>query len=171
MMPRRTPELRETRAGGALALAPDNFPRWFLIGAGSLILFSLLSVAVIRLTGNGPDQKASAAQTGRGGEQRPLRFEDRSDGGIAITDARTGELVSVLRGEQGFVRGALRALVRERRMREIGTSEAFQLIARPDGGLTLFDPATGRRVDLESFGPTNAQSFARLMGDRQPEAR
>jgi len=29
--------------------------------------------------------------------------------------------------------------------------------------LTLVDPGTGRRVDLESFGPTNAAVFARLM--------
>jgi hypothetical protein len=34
---------------------------------------------------------------------------------------------------------------------------------RTDGGLTLYDPATQQRVDLEAFGPTNADNFARLL--------
>ncbi|MBC7781542.1 MAG: photosynthetic complex assembly protein PuhC, partial [Proteobacteria bacterium] len=37
------------------------------------------------------------------------------------------------------------------------------LIGRADGRLTLADPATGQRIDLESFGPTNAAVFARLI--------
>jgi hypothetical protein len=39
----------------------------------------------------------------------------------------------------------------------------FELIYRADGRLTLSDTATGRMVDLESFGPTNAGSFYRLL--------
>jgi len=142
----------------AVAAAPDSFPRWFLLGAGGLVLFSLISVALVRITGNGPDQRAAAPAL-----ERPLRFEDRSDGGISVVDGRSGELVTVLRGEQGFVRGALRALARERRARDLGSQQPFELIARSDGRLTLSDPATGQRIDLESFGPTNAGAFARLL--------
>ena len=92
-----------------------------------------------------------------------MRFEDRPDGSIAITDARTGETVTSVQGEQGFVRGALRALTRERKARGLGPEQAFQLMVRTDGGLTLYDPATSQRVDLEAFGPTNADNFARLL--------
>jgi len=140
--------------------APDSFPRWFLVGAGALVLFSLISVALVRLTGNGPDQRR-AVETG--GIERPLRFEDRPDGSIAVVDGRTGEQVSAFQGEQGFLRGALRALSRERRARGLGSEQPFQLIARPDGRLTLVDPVTEQRIDLESFGPTNAGTFARLL--------
>ena len=42
-------------------------------------------------------------------------------------------------------------------------SSRFGLIGRADGRLTLEDPATGRRVDLESFGPTNAAVFAQIL--------
>jgi hypothetical protein len=42
------------------------------------------------------------------------------------------------------------------------------LIARPDGRLTLVDPVTDQRIDLESFGPTNAGKFATLL---EPTAR
>jgi hypothetical protein len=37
------------------------------------------------------------------------------------------------------------------------------MIGRADGKLTLEDPGTGRRVDLGSFGPTNAAVFAQIM--------
>jgi len=35
-------------------------------------------------------------------------------------------------------------------------------VARTDGRITLMDPATGQRIDLESFGPTNTAEFARF---------
>jgi putative photosynthetic complex assembly protein len=140
------------------AVAPDTFPRWVLLCAGGILAFSLIAVGLVRITGNGPDQLAAAVIT-----ERFLRFEDSPDGGVAVTDGSTGQLVTVLRGEQGFVRGALRALTRERASRGIGAQPPFQLIARTDNRLTLFDPVTGHRVDLESFGPANAGVFARLL--------
>jgi hypothetical protein len=42
------------------------------------------------------------------------------------------------------------------------TSASSGAVAR----LTLADPATGERVDLESFGPTNAAAFAQLLTAR-----
>jgi putative photosynthetic complex assembly protein len=140
------------------ALAPDSFPRWVLMCAGGILAFSLISVGLVRITGNGPDQRAAAITV-----ERSLRFEDRSDGGVAVIDGSSGALLTVLQGEQGFVRGALRALSRERHARGLGSQQPFQLIARSDGRLTLLDPATGERIDLESFGPTNAGAFARLL--------
>jgi putative photosynthetic complex assembly protein len=137
---------------------PDTFPRWVLMCAGGVIAFTLISVGMVRLTGNGPDQRAAAATL-----ERQLRFEDRPDGSIAVIDGRTGEPVASVQGEQGFVRGALRALARERKARGLGSEQPFQLMVRSDGGLTLYDPATSQRVDLESFGPTNAGNFARLL--------
>ena len=44
-----------------------------------------------------------------------------------------------------------------------------ELIGRADGRLTLEDPTTGRRVDLESFGPTNAGVFAQLLVARNQD--
>lgn len=149
--------VRRTASG---ELAPDSFPRWFLLGAAALVLFSLASVGLVRLTGNGPDQRRAAEPST---VERPLRFEDRPDGSIAVVDGRTGALVASVQGEQGFLRGALRALSRERRARGLGPEQPFQLIARPDGRLTLVDPVTDQRIDLESFGPDNAGKFASLL--------
>jgi putative photosynthetic complex assembly protein len=141
----------------------DTFPRWVLMCAGGVIAFSLISVGIVRLTGNGPDQRPAAST-----QERELRFEDRPDGSIAVIDGRTGEAVANVQGEQGFVRGALRALARERKVRGLGAEQAFQLMVRTDGGLTLYDPATSQRVDLEAFGPSNAENFARLLKNPPP---
>ena len=156
---------RTDSRGAAGPRAPDSFPRWVLLCAGGLIVFSLASVALIRATGNGPSFVPADSTV-----QRPLRFEDRPDGSIAVVDAGTGQTIARLQGEQGFVRGALRALARERRSREMGPEVPFRLIAQSDGRLTLLDPATGHRVDLESFGPTNSGEFARLLTLNVPAA-
>jgi len=94
--------------------------------------------------------------------QRSLHFQDRPNGDIGVVDAASGQEVALFSGEQGFVRGALRALVRERVRRGIGPEQAFELVGHVDGRLTLRDPATGTRIALESFGPSNAAVFARL---------
>lgn len=141
--------------------APDHFPQWVLYCAAGILAFSLISVGLVRITGNGPDQRAAAATL-----QRSLVFQDQKDGGVRVEDGVTGETLTVLQGEQGFVRGALRALTRERYSRGIGSAAPFELIAREDGRVTLWDPSTGQRVDLESFGPSNVAEFARFLAMR-----
>jgi putative photosynthetic complex assembly protein len=133
---------------------PDTFPRWVLWCVACLLAFTLASVALVRITGNGPDQLAAATIT-----ERLLRFEDRAGGGVAVIDGTTGQLLTTVTGEQGFFRGAIRALARDRIARKIGPEQPFKLISREGGSLTLFDPVSGQRIDLESFGPTNAAVF------------
>ena len=91
-----------------------------------------------------------------------LRFEDRPDGSIAVIDYKTGKQIDAVQGSAGFVRGTLRGLAQERKRRGLDSGPPFELIYRADGRLTLSDTATGRLVDLESFGPNNAGTFFRL---------
>lgn len=109
-----------------------------------------------------------AVDPARDGERpvavRELRFADRSDGAIVITDARTGREVEVLApGSEGFVRGAMRGLVRERRREAIGAQPPFRLSAWPDGRMTIEDTATRQVVELTAFGRTNAEAFLKLL--------
>ncbi len=138
---------------------PDGgVPRGPLIAIGVLVLATLLAVSAVRLSGmqiRQPDAQPAVT--------RLLHFQDRADGAVTVVDAREKREVVVLTGEQGFLRGALRALTRERSKRGLGPEQPFELIGRADGRLTLVDPATGERIDLESFGPTNAGVFARLL--------
>ena len=138
-------------------LAP--FPRGPLLGAMLLVVTALVAVAIVRLTGIGAAHTADAPAV----LVRDFRFEDRPDGSISVIDAADGRQVEIVTGANGFLRGTLRGLARERKRQGIGPEEPFRLIAHVDGRLTLVDPATGRRVDLESFGPTNAAVFYRLL--------
>ena len=143
--------------------APGTMPRGPLWLIGALLLAALAGVAGVRLSGTEIREPDAATVA-----QRSLRFEDRRDGSVAVLDARSGRQIESIHGEAGFLRGTLRAMARERRKQGLGAEPAFELIARADGRLTLSDPATGERIDLESFGPTNAGVFARLL-DAQPQ--
>ena len=142
--------------------APGNaIPRGVLMAMAALVLATLVGVSAVRLSGiniRAPDAAALA--------QRSLRFEDRADGSVAVIDAASGQEIERVQGEAGFLRGALRALARERRLQGLGSAAPFELIRRTDDRLTLLDPATAARIDLESFGPTNAATFARLLAHR-----
>lgn len=146
--------------------APAPLPRVPMLALAALVLISLISVAAVRWSGmsvHTPDAPPVAT--------RLLRFEDRPDGSVAVLDAVSGRQFHAIQGEAGFLRGALRAMARERRKQGLGSAPAFELIARADGRLTLSDPATGERVDLESFGPTNAGAFAQLLTAQPVAAR
>lgn len=91
--------------------------------------------------------------------ERSLVFIDTPEGHISARDFSDGTEVALLEGEQGFVRGTLRALTRDRKARGIGPEAPFLVVAHTDGRLTLKDPSTSQRIDLESFGPTNSAIF------------
>jgi putative photosynthetic complex assembly protein len=136
----------------------NPLPRGLLIAMISLVLVSLAGVSAVRLSGveiRSPDAGTVVS--------RSLRFADLPDGGISVVDAKSGEEVQRVQGEGGFLRGALRVMSRERRMRGLGPEAPFELLGRADGRLTLVDPATAVRIDLESFGPTNAGAFVGLL--------
>ena len=135
-----------------------RIPRAPLLGGAALVAAALVAVAAVRLSGVDISSRSTAPVVA----ERQLHFVDRPDGGIEVHEGgRRLDLVPA--GQYGFLRGALRALVRERRLAGAGADQPFRLQAHADGRLTLDDPATGRRVDLESFGPTNARVFARLL--------
>jgi putative photosynthetic complex assembly protein len=140
---------------------PDGGPGFAILPlrvVAVLLAAAVVAVGAVRLSGVDIREPDAAAVS-----VRELRFEDRPDGSIEVLDGRTGARVDTITGEAGFVRGTLRALARERKRAGGGPERPFELIGRADGRLTLRDPDTGRLVDLEAFGPTNAGAFARLM--------
>ena len=135
------------------------FPRAPLFGAGALVVLSLLLAAISRLTGFG----AVPVETAKPLESRELRFEDRSDGAVAVLEP-DGKVVEILApGTNGFVRGVMRRLARERKMEGIGAEPPFRLVRWDDGRLSLEDTATGREIQLVSFGPTQFEVFAKML--------
>jgi putative photosynthetic complex assembly protein len=135
-------------------------PRGVLVGAGALIALTVAAAAAARVSGIGTTEPPVSAPV----ESRELRFEDRDDGAVAVYEAADGATVDVLApGTNGFVRGVMRGLARERKRQEIGQQPPFRLTRWADGRLTLDDTATGRRIELAAFGPTNTGAFARLL--------
>jgi putative photosynthetic complex assembly protein len=95
----------------------------------------------------------------RPAQMKVLKFEDQEDGGVTVIDANTNQVIDVVQGEAGFVRGVLRTIARERRIRGISKNEPLYLISFADGRLILQDTKTNTNIDLESFGSNNVQSF------------
>ncbi len=140
--------------------ADSPLPRGLLVGAGVLVATALTLVITARVTGYQPDRPAPSPVVA----SSELRFEDRADGAVLVYSSPDNRLVTTLApGTNNFVRGVLRGLVRERRADRVGSLPAFRLTHWADGRLSLDDPSTGRHVDLEVFGPTNAGSFADIL--------
>ncbi|MCZ8110541.1 MAG: photosynthetic complex assembly protein PuhC [Betaproteobacteria bacterium] len=143
---------------GSVHASPERIPRWLVRGIGALLLTVLVSVGLIRLNGFSPAvQPASALAS------RTLAFADAPDGAVRVSDAASGEVLAELRGEQGFLRGVLRGLARDRRAHQLGGDAPYVLSLHADGRLLITDPHTGQRIDLASFGPDNAAVFARWL--------
>jgi len=130
-----------------------------VIGAAVLVAVSLTIVLTARLTGYDPSSLPERAAI----ETVELNFRDHADGSITVLDAARAEPVTTVDpGSNGFLRAAVRALVRERSALELGADKPFRLTRWSDGGLSLEDTATGRQLELNAFGHTNAQAFAQL---------
>ena len=162
----------------------DTLPRGTLIIAGGLVAFALGAPSIVRIAGVPPAASpAASTDRSRSGSaaspaalraeghvpavaSRDLRFFDRADGAVVIEDADRGGAASVIEpGQQtGFIRGVMRGLARERKMRGIGERPPFNLTLWRDGELSLTDSATGRSIELTAFGAANRAAFAALLG-------
>jgi putative photosynthetic complex assembly protein len=139
--------------------AQAGIPRGILIGASALVTFAILASAFARLSDIGTLHMPQAKPV----ETIFLRFEDRDDGGVAVRDAATSDLVFLVQpGTNGFIRATLRGLAQERKRSSIGDVAPFRLTRWTTGSLSLDDETTGRHVNLEAFGPTNSGAFAQF---------
>jgi putative photosynthetic complex assembly protein len=135
---------------------------------GPMLASAVLIAAVLALTTMPPLGGGVSYADAQALAQRDLLFADRSDGGVEVTDARDGSRIGVIApGQDGFVRGAMRGLVRERRLGGLGAESPFRLTGWSDGRLTLEDKATGTLLDLAAYGQTNAEAFARFLSTKE----
>jgi putative photosynthetic complex assembly protein len=144
------------------------FPRGALAMAAGLIGTVIVSGIAVR-TGLIPMQaspvnyraenKIAAVVT------RDLRFADRADGAVVITDMADGRIAHIILPGQktGFIRGVMRSFSRERKMKGFGAEAPYRLTAWADGEISLVDSATGRAVELNAFGTDNRKAFAALL--------
>lgn len=135
-----------------------------------MVLGTLIVVAgTLALASLGHRAPVNPAMTGQlPSATRDIRFADRADGAVLVTDARTGAVIETVQpGTEGFVRGAMRGLVRQRRIADIGPDLPFRLSVWPDGRVTLQDTANGNTMELHAFGRTNAEAFLKLLATEE----
>ncbi len=72
--------------------------------------------------------------------ERDLRFDDRADGAVIVSLAGTGQVLDVMTGQNGFLRGTLRGFARIRRSDGIGSGPPLHLAGYADGQLILERP-------------------------------
>ena len=146
----------------------NMLPRGALVLAGALVGFALLATATVRIGGYAPSASPvllREAEHVAPVNSRDLRFVDRADGAVVITDVTDGRPAGMVAAgsTSGFIRGVMRGLARDRHMRGLGDGPAFRLTAWKDGELSLTDLATHRTIELSAFGGTNRAAFAALL--------
>ncbi len=159
-----------TRPVGARSPEPAPrpiIPRGVIIGAGLLMIFTIIVAALSHRAGiyhvTTPPTTAVAS--------RDLFFADQHNGGVLVTDAKTGKRVAMIEPTTGgFLRGIMRGLVREHRLNDQPVGTAFRLTHWADGRLSIADPTTGESFDLEAFGSTNELAFAKLLEEDDTKA-
>ena len=145
------------------ASSAPSFPRGALLAAGAAIALSIALAAAGRMSGAANSEPTAAPVI-----DRQLLFKDLPNGGIAVFDANhPGAPIDTFAPKtNGFLRATMRGLARQRLRQSEGAETPFRLTEWADGRLTLTDPATGRRVEMEAFGITNESVFARLLTAR-----
>jgi putative photosynthetic complex assembly protein len=138
------------------AMTATSFSKTAGLIIGSLLFALVASIAYLKASGT----SAEVASLSPVIDQRSLRFLDAPEGNVAVIDYKSGKQIATITGQAGFARGALRALVRERKLAGEGSDKPFNLVAYQDGRLTLEDTVSTQRIDLGSFGPENAANFA-----------
>lgn len=126
------------------------------IAAGVILGGTLLAATVARLTGFAalPAPPPSLASLS-------LSFADLPDGGVAVRNVVSGaQIAAIPARDDGFLRMTLRMLYNYRLREGIGPQAPFTLTEFPGGRMALADPATGQRVELEAFGPSNVREFS-----------
>lgn len=138
-------------------------PRGALVGAAIMVTLTICGAAWARYTGYTTTNSMDLTVV----STLELRFADREDGAIVIREGVPGDgaetLVVLPPGDDGFVRGVLRALARQRQLTEHDQSAPLALTRWSDGRLSIGDPISGSIVWVNAFGPDNAGDFERIL--------
>ncbi len=142
-------------------------PRGALIGVAAILIFTMAMTGAVRfgLIPQSADPAASrAAADVTAVQTRNLRFADRTDGAVVISDADTGDTVKIIEfGQGGFLRATMRRMAKARLAAGVGADPAFKLTRWENGALSLRDPETGRQAELYGFGADHTKTFADML--------
>lgn len=159
-----------SRKGGAMAeMTGTPFPRWPLFGMIGMVLCAILFAGAARYTEFGATRLASRLASTDILASVDLWFDAQADGTALVRNAADNTILEKLPADgSGFIRGVMRALLRERKIHAKPADAPFRLVQQADLNIIILDPATGTRMGLNGFGPTNVQAFGQLIARGQP---
>lgn len=138
----------------------DANSRLMLVGVAGIVLLILAATLIARLTGFTPNSIPDTVVI----ETREIGFRDLPTGSVVVYEWNgEHELLELKTGEGSFLRGVVRSLVRQRAGMGDNLSAPFLLSRHSDGRLVIEDSATGEKIDLVAFGPSNSVVFATLL--------
>jgi putative photosynthetic complex assembly protein len=144
-------------------------PRGALIGIAALLIATMAFTGAVSfgLLPQSANPEASRAAIGSEvAAERMLRFADRADGAVVVSDAATGASVAIIDyGKGGFVRATLRRLAKARAAKGIDAAQPFRLVRWDNGALSLSDPQTGKSAEIYGFGADHVKAFADMLED------
>jgi putative photosynthetic complex assembly protein len=152
-----------TSTSPRLSRPAERFPRIPLLSAIALLAFAVAAVLFGRVTDIGTVRTPVTYPEA----VRDVSFDVHADDSITVRDGATGAIIELIAPDKdGFIHGTLRGIGRDRKLRSIPADAPYRIIRWDDGRLTLSDPATGLRVQLDPFGPANSGAFARFLEGR-----
>ncbi len=141
-----------------------------------LMMLGVMLATLLYVSLTPPMDSMSEAAAATPIQKTNLVFRDEANGGIAIWVDSVGVSGSanpthlpqhrtklLFEGEQGFLRGTLRALARDRMARNLSPDVPFELALLQDGRLCITDPLTHKSIDLQAFGPDNLAVFVQIL--------
>jgi putative photosynthetic complex assembly protein len=142
-------------------------PRGALIGVGVLLagILGMTSAVSLGWLPHSANPSASRAEANIApAKERLLRFADRADGAVVVSDAGSGDVVKVVEfGQGGFLRATMRRMAKARLAKGIGAEPPFRLVRWENGALSLHDPQTGREAEIHGFGADHSRIFAEML--------
>lgn len=95
--------------------------------------------------------------------ERIVHLQGTVAGAARITDAEGVEIMRFASGDGGFVSTIDRVIRRERLRNGVSNDGVLHVRMREGQRLSIFDPSTGREIELEAFGRDNIAKFAVLV--------
>lgn len=141
-------------------LRREAISRRAILAAGCLVLFSLAGVTASRLAG----YKWHWQPEGEIVSTRDIRFVQKADGVVAVEDARSGATLGAYPfNENAFMRTVMLSFRHERAFIAGDHRDPYKIEQWADGRVTVFDPVTGRSIEMAAFGRHQVETFAALL--------
>ncbi|MEM6891536.1 MAG: photosynthetic complex assembly protein PuhC [Pseudomonadota bacterium] len=138
----------------------EAIPKALLRGMIILVAFVLALVFYASLT-----DRPLEAQPPDGDilSEKIVRLQGTVTGAARISDEHGAVIAEYAAGEGGFVSTIERVIRRERLRNGVQDDGVLYIRLREGNRMSVFDPSTGREIELEAFGRDNVAKFASIV--------